>query len=481
MKRVFTTNCSYGNNNPSRPHIQNNIGVYGLGVMGRNLALNIASKGHSVAVFNRNETKTNELIVQSSREGIRSVYGYYDIKEFMSSLQRPRKVIVMVKAGDAVDDVIRTLAPYLDPNDIIIDGGNEWYELTEQRQNWLDGNYKAHLIGMGVSGGEHGARYGPSLMPGGNAEAYKEIETFVSSFAAQTSRGVCVAHIGSGGAGNYVKMVHNGIEYGIMQVIAEAYHILRSLYGLTNNEIAQFFENCNKGLDSYLLDITCKILRTKDDVSGGRADLIDFIADTPKMNGTGTWTVQDAFKTLVAVPSISSAVDARIIGAAKDIRIKLGGTESDMNCDVKCSLKDLRTTIIATMRMCYLQGFQLIDQKNKEKQWGIDLSLVARVWMGGCIIRSNILNEFDDDIAFDATHVLYGALIDIPALSRVVASAVVNQIPIPTISATLQYLLGYSQTKSSANIIQAQRDFFGAHGYERTDMSGIHHTQWDHS
>lgn len=458
----------------------NHIGVYGMGVMGRNLAINIASKGYRVAVYNRTFDKTLDAVNISQKNNIKNLDGFKTYEEFVNSLEYPRKVIVMVKAGNAVDEVINTISPFVFKDDIIIDGGNEWYENTERRQTIVHEKYGAHWIGMGVSGGEHGARYGASLMPGGSQETYDNIKGILEAAAAEVNNKRCVSYIGKGGSGNYVKMVHNGIEYGVMQTIAEIYSILKNLKGYDNIRIAHFFKECNQIANSYLLEITIQVLLKKDD--GTNDFLIDKILDMPQMNGTGTWTTVDSYKSLHAmpVPSIAAAVDARIIAANKKRRLLLAEKSkntytSDLIIHAVPSDEDLRRTLLSVMFVCYLQGFDLIRSKNQEKTWGISINDLTQIWKGGCIIRSNILDVFYQTSNEDILSVIDT---DISAITKVVSYCSLSRLPTQCISASLQYILAYHQSNSPANLIQAQRDLFGSHGFERTDISGKHHSQW---
>ena len=448
-----------------------------MGVMGKNLALNIASKGHSISIYNRDYVKTQEIISQSVKENLDKVHGYERLDSFVDSLEKPRKVIIMVKAGDAVDDVLRNIGQYIDKDDIVIDGGNEWYERTEKRQMHMYDTYGAYLLGMGVSGGAEGARYGPSLMPSGNVYAFEHVRPILESIAAKTKDDItCMTYVGTGGSGNYVKMVHNGIEYGIMQVIAEVYTIMKRCMGYTNDDIATFFENCNIDIQSYLLEITIAILREKE----GDEYVLDKIIDSPKMNGTGTWTSKDGYEMQVAIPSIHSAVDARIISSKKELRMKLGevyasyDTFDSVNTFYgRIKNDDIQKAMTACMFLCYVQGFQLIQEKNFEKKWGVHLQDMANIWKGGCIIRSRILDFFSD--IDDEADIIEKSLTSLwvheslPNISKVITSCSLNYVPTPIISSSFQYILQHTQKKDSSNLIQAQRHYFGAHGYERYD------------
>lgn len=478
MKKIMKKSTSINRSTPIS--MANHIGVYGMGVMGRNLAMNIASKGYRVAVYNRSYDKTLETVNICKKNDIHNLDGYETLDSFIHSLEYPRKLIVMVKAGNAVDEVINVISPFILKDDIIIDGGNEWYENTEIRQTIVHEKFGAQWIGMGVSGGEYGARYGASLMPGGSSETYNAIKDILEAAAAKVQDTPCVRYIGKGGSGNYVKMVHNGIEYGVMQTIAEIYSILKNLKGYNNNTIAHFFKECNKIAHSYLLEITIQVLLKKDE--GSNDFLVDKILDMPQMNGTGTWTTVDSYKSLHAmpVPSIAAAVDARIISANKKRRLLLA-EKSKMTSSTNLIIHsvpsddELQRTLLSVMFVCYLQGFDLIRSKNQEKSWGISINDLTQIWKGGCIIRSNILDLFYQSSSEDILSVIDT---DISAISKVVSYSCLSGLPTQCISASLQYILAYHQSYSPANLIQAQRDLFGAHGFERIDISGKHHSQW---
>lgn len=470
----------------------NTIGVYGVGVMGRGLALNMASRGHRVAIYNKEPTRMIDVVRDARQENIHAIEGFHTVQEFLTSLERPRKVLVMVPAGQPVCDVLTSMCPYIEPGDIIVDGGNELYRNTQERQALMSVQHKAHLVGMGVSGGAYGARYGAAFMPGGDRDAVDAIIPFLRDASDSQSR---VSYVGKGGSGHFVKTVHNGIEYAIMQAIAEVYDILRTLYDMTHEDIAAFFERCDEkySLNSYLLQITCDILRKKDDMcdsgdnssSGSeiRSWLLDKVKDVPRMNGTGAWTAKESFECLVPCPTITAAIDARIIASAKDIRTHLGqyrvstsftNDEGDP-ASLPCSMRFIANALAFTMCLAYLQGFQLITKKSEKENWGVDVHALARIWMGGCIIRSGTLEWFADETLHPDVHLnnmLASHLEDIHDIASVVAMCVTHGIHTPVLSATYQYILGYTSTKSPANLIQAQRDYFGSHGYERIDRPG---------
>jgi 6-phosphogluconate dehydrogenase len=363
------------------------IGLVGLAVMGQNLALNVAEKGFSISVFNRSYDKTEAAVNRAKKEGLDTkLTGYEDLKDFVASLEKPRRVIILVKAGAPVDSTIKGLMEYLEEGDIIIDGGNEWYENTERRQEAAKAKGIYH-IGMGVSGGEEGARNGPSLMPGGEAEAYKYLEPIVTKVAAQVDDGPCVFHIGPGGAGNYVKMVHNGIEYGDMQLISEAYDVLKTVGGLTNDELAEAFAAYNKSeLDSFLIEITAQIFTKKDD--NGTDFIVDKILDKTGMKGTGKWTVQQAAELTVPAPTIEAALDGRFLSGLKDERVAaaefyksqgVGGPEPPTGVDKAQLIEDVKHALYAAKICSYAQGMNIIKAKSAEKGWNIDMGSLARI------------------------------------------------------------------------------------------------------
>lgn len=459
----------------------NAFGVYGVGVMGRGIALNVASKGHRVAIFNKEIERVSDVLKDAHTDGISSIAGYHTVKDFMNSLERPKKVLMMVPAGKAVDEVITTMKPYMQQGDIIIDGGNEWYERTEKRQHELLEDHGVHLIGMGVSGGAYGARHGAAFMPGGDQEAVSHILEYIRSASDKKSH---VGYVGEGGSGNYVKMVHNGIEYAVMQIIAEAYDIMKNIYNLTNDDIRTFFLSMNTDLQSYLLQITVDILDKLDDDG---IHVIDTILDVARMNGTGTWTARDALELLLPCPSIAAAVDARLTSTQKCDRTILShllkrGISSYTPNDFIGTPDEihLKETIITSMYMSYLQGFLLIQKKSEEKAWNVNMNQVAKTWMGGCIIQSTILHFFavNDPLSYKRQlfHYVSHTFED---YAHVMHMCLQHTLYTPVLSATYQYMLGLTNAKSSANIIQAQRDYFGSHGFEKVNAPGsIHHYTW---
>ncbi|KAL2621667.1 hypothetical protein R1flu_001872 [Riccia fluitans] len=469
------------------------IGLAGLAVMGQNLALNIAEKGFPISVYNRSTNKVDDTVERAKEEGELPVHGFYDPKEFVLSIQKPRSVIILVKAGAPVDQTIATLSRYMEPGDCIIDGGNEWYENTERRAEQVKEKGLLYL-GMGVSGGEEGARRGPSLMPGGTQEAYRYIEDVVAKVAAQVDDGPCVTYVGPGGAGNFVKMIHNGIEYGDMQLISEAYDVLKTVGGLSNQELHETFEEWNKGeLDSFLIEITADIFSVKDDK--GEGELVDKILDKTGMKGTGKWTVQQAAELSVAAPTIAASLDSRFLSGLKEERVaaaeifaQYGMTDviAAQNVDKKKLVDDVRKALYASKICSYAQGMNLIRAKSIERGWNLNLGELARIWKGGCIIRASFLDRIKQ--AYDRNPRLASLLVDPEfakemvarhnAWRRVVGLAIEAGISTPGMSTSLAYFDTYRRGRLPANLVQAQRDYFGAHTYERVDMDGAYHTDW---
>lgn len=471
------------------------IGLVGLAVMGQNLALNVAEKGFPISVFNRSYDKTQAAVKRAAKEGLgERLTGYENVQDFVLSLQKPRRVIILVKAGSAVDQTIEQLVQYMEPGDIIIDGGNEWYENTERRKAKATSKGLLYL-GMGVSGGEEGARRGPSMMPGGSPEAYGFIKDIVEKVAAQVDDGPCVMYIGEGGSGNYVKMVHNGIEYGDMQLISEAYDILKTAGGLTNEELAAVFTEWNKSeLESFLVEITSIILAKKDDQGDGF--LVDKIVDQTGSKGTGKWTVQQAAELSIAAPTITASLDGRYMSAIKPERVAAAKVFASLGLHAPSAIpgvskaelvQDVKDALYASKICSYAQGLNIIKAKSDEQKWNIDLGGLARIWKGGCIIRAVFLDDVKK--AYERNPALPNLLVD-PEFAanvtkrdagwrRVVGLAVANGVPTPGFSASLSYFDTYRRDRLPANLVQAQRDFFGSHTYQRTDKEGWFHTVWD--
>ena len=468
------------------------IGLIGLGVMGENLTLNILDQGHGVAVWTRTKEKVQQFLRQYPQ---RRLVGSHTLQELAAGLTRPRRILLMVKAGNPVDEMLEQLAPLLSPGDVVIDGGNSFFKDTQRRESAMRAR-GLHFVGMGVSGGEEGARLGPSLMPGGAREAYELLRPVLESIAAQTESGPCVTHVGPDGAGHFVKMVHNGIEYGIMQLIAEAYDILRRGLGLTAPQAADLFAQWNRGpLESFLIEITAIVLRARDQDTG--SPLVDVILDQAGQKGTGKWTAQVALDLGIPIPTISAAIDARALSSMKaervtaSVRLASAVDRSQRhsgqpgNGELLSSLHDaLHAAIVAT----YAQGMALLRGGSTEYTWHISLADVARIWKGGCIIRARLLDTIMH--AFGREPQLANLMLDDEiaailrrgesACRRVVHTAVACGIPVPALSASIAYFDTYRTARLPQNLIQAQRDFFGAHTYQRADRpeEGFVHTDW---
>lgn len=465
------------------------IGVFGLAVMGQNFALNMASHGFKVAVCNRSPEKVDTTVQRAVQEGNLPLTGQHTVKDFVAALAVPRKVVILVVAGQAVDDTIAQLAEHMQPGDVIIDGGNEWFPNSVRRSKDLESK-QIHFIGMGISGGEEGARNGPSLMPGGPKEAYDLIEPIISKCAAQVNDGPCTTYIGPIGSGNYVKMVHNGIEYGDMQLIAEIYDILKHAAGLTNDEISQLFTEWNSSeLESFLVEISATIFSTRDEVTGN-GFLLDYILDKTGMKGTGRWTVQEAAERNTAAPTMAAALDARNISGRKDERVAaaaiLNGPAEIPNVEKAQIIEDCKHALYCSKICSYAQGMCLIRAASDELKWNVDVGECARIWKGGCIIRAAFLDRIkaafvlDPDLANLMVDPDFAAELNRrqPAWRRIVSLAVASGIAAPSLSSSLSYFDSYRRERLPANLTQAQRDFFGGHSYERTDRPGPHHARW---
>ena len=466
------------------------IGIVGLAVMGQNLALNIESKGYTAAVFNRTAERTKEF-VQEQTQG-KKIIPAYTIEEFVDSLKRPRRVLMMVKAGSPVDDMISHITAHLEKGDILIDAGNSFYQDTERRLKAAEEKGLLY-IGTGVSGGEEGALHGPSIMPGGHRQAYDALEKIMKDIAAKASDGEpCCTYIGENGAGHYVKMVHNGIEYGDMQLISESYYLMKNVLGLSHAQMHETFAEWNKGeLDSYLIEITADILSKTDTETG--QPLVEVILDKAGQKGTGKWTSQSALDLGVAAPTIAEAVFARCISAVKDERIaasnQIKGPDESFTEDPIAFVEAIRKALYASKICSYSQGFALLREAAKEHEWDLRLGEISMIWRGGCIIRAKFLSKIRD--AFERNPSLTNLLMDpyfqqIAASSQrdwrhVVVTATRLGIPIPGFSSALMYFDSYRNARLSANMIQAQRDYFGAHTYERVDRPGSFHTEWTKS
>ena len=468
---------------------QRTFGVIGLAVMGENLALNVESRGFPIAVFNRTAAKTQEFMAHRAQG--KDIKAAYTIEEFVKTLERPRKILVMVKAGAPVDAVIEELKPLLEPGDMIIDGGNSLYEDTERRTQYLEATGLG-FVGMGVSGGEEGALKGPSLMPGGTQSAYHELEPILTKIAAQVDDGPCVTYIGPGGAGHYVKMVHNGIEYGDMQLIAEAYDVLKNGLGLSNEKLQSVFQEWNQTdeLNSFLVEITADIFGYIDPET--QKTLIDFILDSAGQKGTGRWTVVSSLELGVPIPTIYAAVNARVMSAYKDERVaaaqQLPGPTHHYQGDVEAFIPKVRDALYCSKMCSYAQGMALIAKASADFNYHINLPEVARIWKGGCIIRAGFLDKikkaFQDNPQLPnlllAPEFKQSILDRQAAWREVLLLANELGIPVPAFSASLDYFDSYRRATLPQNLTQAQRDYFGAHTYERTDKAKgeFFHTEW---
>lgn len=462
------------------------IGVIGLAVMGKNLALNIESKGFTVSVYNRSREKTDELVGEAQGKNL---FGFYTLEDFVNSLEVPRKIIIMVKAGAPVDGTIEALKVFLSQGDLLIDGGNSFFMDTIRRNKDLQ-NEGFRFIGTGVSGGEEGALKGPAIMPGGQKDAYELVEPILTAISAHVEGEPCCTYIGPDGAGHYVKMVHNGIEYGDMQLISEAYFLLKSVLGLTAQELHEVFSDWNKGeLDSYLIDITRDIFTKYDEATG--LPMVDIILDSAGQKGTGKWTSQSALDLGVCTPTITEAVFARCISAIKAERVaasKLlsGPAPVAYTGNKEALIEAIRKALYASKICSYAQGFALMKAAEIEYGWELNFGSIAMIFRGGCIIRAQFLQRIKE--AYDQNFNLANLMID-PyfknilesyqgAWREVICLAVTNGLPIPAFTSALSYFDSYRTASLPANLLQAQRDYFGAHTYERVDQEGFFHHKW---
>jgi len=461
------------------------IGVVGMAVMGRNLALNIESRGYSVSIFNRSREKTEEVIAENSDK---KLVPYYTLEEFVNSLEKPRRILLMVKAGEGTDKTIESLKPYLDKGDILIDGGNTFYRDTIRRNRELSAE-GFNFIGTGVSGGEEGALKGPSIMPGGQKAAYDLVAPILEKIAARAEGEACVTYIGPDGAGHYVKMVHNGIEYGDMQLISEAYSLLKKALHLNNEQLAAAFSEWNKGeLNSYLIDITKDIFTKKDDEG---KYLVDVILDEAANKGTGKWTSQSSLDLGEPLSLITESVFARYLSSLKTQRVAaskvLTGPKAEaFNGDKAEFTEKVRRALYLGKIVSYAQGFSQLKAASEENNWKLNYGEIAKIFRAGCIIRAQFLQKITDAYAVnsDIANLLLAPYFKNiadeyqQALRDVVAFAVQHGIPTPTLSAAIAYYDSYRSAVLPANLIQAQRDYFGAHTYKRTDKEGVFHTEW---
>ena len=461
------------------------FGVIGIGVMGKNLALNVESRGLSVSVYDQNRIAIDELLIDAKEKNI---VGTYSIEEFANSLQTPRKILLMIKAGKSVDGAIESLIPYISKGDIVIDGGNSFFQDTIRRSKELEAlGFK--FIGTGVSGGEEGALRGPAIMPGGQIDAYKLVEPILTAISAKVDGQPCCTYIGENGAGHYVKMVHNGIEYADMQLICEAYALLKEVVGLSNEQLHDVFAEWNRGeLDSYLMEITSEIFAQVDNESGKH--MVDIILDKAGQKGTGKWTSQSALDLAVPIPIITEAVFVRFLSAIKDERVfaskVLKGPETKFKGDINEFIESVRRALYTSKICSYAQGFALMKAAAVEYSWDLQYGEIAKIFRGGCIIRAQFLNKISEAYEKDAN--LKNLMLDSyfkDILSsyqtdwrKVVSTAVSLGVPVPAFSSALMYYDSYRSANLPANLLQAQRDYFGAHTFERVDKEGTFHHEW---
>ena len=466
--------------------MKNNIGLIGLAVMGRNLALNMADHGYTVSLYNRTYSVGQQVMEETPHENFTL---YEELKDFVESLEKPRKIITMVKAGKPVDLVIESLIPLLEEGDIIMDGGNSYFADTIRRHKDLSEKGLRYL-GVGISGGEEGARFGPSIMPGGDREAYSHVENILVDIAAKAYGEPCTTYIGDNGAGHFVKTIHNGIEYADMQLIAESYSLLKHIGHLTNEELAETFADWNKGeLDSYLIEITADIFKVKDEETGKH--LVDLILDKAAQKGTGKWTVDEALNTGTDASLLASAVFARFMSANKVERIVAGakleyyGKQSLIE-NKEEFVEKVRQALYASKIIAYAQGFDLMKNAAKEYNWDLQYGEIAKIFREGCIIRAKFLDKITE--AYDKNPDLDNLMLDEnfkdsidkyqATLREVSAMAIMNGISVPAFANAITYYDAYRTSNSSANLIQAQRDYFGAHTFERVDKEGHFHHEW---
>lgn len=467
------------------------FGMIGIGVMGSNLLLNIADNGFSVIGYDLKQERADKLESAATQGTV--VKGTTDISLMVQALKTPRKIMMLVPAGKPVDDVIDTLLPHLDKGDILIDGGNSFYRDTQRRVDYLQPQ-GIHFFGMGVSGGEAGARFGPSMMPGGDKAAYQYLKPILEAIAAKADNKACVAYVGNGAAGHYVKMVHNGIEYAMMQLISEAYDILKRGGGFSNKDLHYVFARWNSGsLQSFLIQITAEVFRTLDNEKpGDKSYLVDAILDKAGSKGTGKWTSQDALDIAVPIPTIDAAVASRTVSGYKDQRVQAGKIYNPQIGQISLSAEEMAAAMEDTLSFCfvmaYAQGLSLLAKASEEYNMQIPLADVVGIWKGGCIIRSLLLYRFDKVFHADAN--LSNVLLDegMAALLKekeakarqVISLAMQSRIPVAAMSSALSYFDAFCSERLPINLIQAQRDFFGAHTYQRIDKEGVFHTEWNH-
>lgn len=463
------------------------IGLLGLGVMGRNLALNIANNGFSVSAFNWTPEETKDFIEKKVKN--EDVSPYYDIKSFVESLSKPRKIFLMIRSGEPVDNMIHELLPYLDKGDLIIDGGNSYFKDTTRRINELKEKGILYL-GVGVSGGESGALNGPSLMPGGSKDGYELVKEILLKIAAQTEAGPCCTYVGDDSAGHFVKMLHNGIEYGMMQAMSEVYDILRKSLKLSSEEIGEVFENWNKGeLNSFLMEISYKLMKHKDEATG--TPTVEFILDKAGQKGTGKWTAETALDLGIPTPSLNVAVEGRVLSFFKEDRIKLSNKIAKKYPDILLNkekvIDDLEKSLLFSNFILFSQGLWLMAEASKVYNYNINLPEVLKIWKGGCIIRAKMLDFMRETIEENSENInllhneksLQFLLDKLESVKNVTNIAKDFYIPALIHNSSLDYFFSLIEENSPANFIQAQRDFFGAHTYNRTDKEGVFHTNWE--
>lgn len=463
--------------------MKQNIGIIGLSVMGSNLALNMADHDFKVAIFNRTTTVVDEVLKNTPHQNL---FGKYSLEELVESLEKPRRIMLMVKAGNAVDSLIEQLLPLIEKEDIIIDGGNSFFKDTQRRYDYLK-DKGIHYFGVGVSGGEEGARKGPAIMPGGDKEAYESIRPILEGISAKVNGNACCSYTSTGGAGHYVKMVHNGIEYGDMQLISEAYLVLKHLGGFNNDELAEIFTSYNnEELESYLIEITANIFKVKE----GNDYLVDKILDKASQKGTGKWTNLEATDLGVDISVITSALNGRFMSNLKEERVYAESVFKQGNYKVVDDKKNLiqlvKNSLYVAKIVSYAQGFKLLQQAEKEYGWTFDYADIAKIFRGGCIIQARILQNIIE--AYTKQPQLNNLIFDEffkqvisenqSNLREVIILAIQNQLPLPAMNSALSYLDTYTTANGGSNLIQAQRDYFGAHTFERVDQEGSFHYDW---
>lgn len=466
------------------------FGMIGIGVMGSNLLLNMADNGFASIGFDLKQERADKLEAAAPEGTI--VKGTTDIVEMVRALKKPRKIMMLVPAGQPVDDVIANLLPHLDQDDILIDGGNSFFKDTQRRYEDLQPK-GIHFFGMGVSGGEAGARFGPSMMPGGDVKAYQYLKPILEGIAAKADGRPCVAYTGNGPAGHYVKMVHNGIEYALMQLISEAYDVLKRGAGFTNQDLQTIFADWNRGsLQSFLIEITAEIFRTLDTENGGGKEyLVDYILDKAGSKGTGKWTSQNALDLGVPIPTIDAAVSARALSALKTERVQAGKLYATAVAKSSLPAEEIKKAVEDALYFCsiiaYAQGFSLLAAASTDYKMEIPLRDVVNIWKGGCIIRSSLLYQFDKAFAGEETLpnvLLHESIAQLlkqkePAIRKIISLATESRLPVAAMSSALGYFDAYCTERLPTNLLQAQRDFFGAHTYQRIDKEGVFHTEWN--